>query len=244
MDDGSGGLGYGRPVAARKRSGSSSKKGGAETPAKKSAKKASKKTTPRGAGGNRTKRRELLLAATKILEEEGVGALTLRRLASEVGASTMALYTAFGGKEGLAEALWTEGFNRLGATLEKAPAHPEPFHRLALVAATYRSFALADPDWYVMLYGQPFADIEPPDAAHLRRTRAYRALLDPVQRCIDDGELQTDDAELVCDVLWAALHGHVSLELAGFFADQETADQRFMETLRATVEGFMTEQVE
>ena len=39
----------------------------------------------------------LIETAARLIAEHGTDALTLRRLASEVGASTMAIYTHFGG---------------------------------------------------------------------------------------------------------------------------------------------------
>ena len=45
--------------------------------------------------------KSILAAAHRLLEREGVDALTVRRVASEAGVAPMGLYHRFGGKEGL-----------------------------------------------------------------------------------------------------------------------------------------------
>src|SRR5207248_521667 len=57
--------------------------------------------------------RAILGAASRILSEEGAGALTVRRIASEAGCSTMGLYSRFGGKDGVVDELYVEGFREL-----------------------------------------------------------------------------------------------------------------------------------
>ena len=55
----------------------------------------------------------LLEAGARVLAREGPAALTTRRVADEVGASTTAVYTLFGGKGGLVREIYIEGFARL-----------------------------------------------------------------------------------------------------------------------------------
>src|ERR671914_2944683 len=60
--------------------------------------------------GQEALRRALLDGASGLLVAEGPGALTMRRVAAVAGCSTTVLYTMFGAKEGLADALYREGF--------------------------------------------------------------------------------------------------------------------------------------
>ncbi len=55
----------------------------------------------------------LLEAAHRILESEGVDALTVRRVATEAGVAPMGIYHRFGGKDGLIGALFNDGFEML-----------------------------------------------------------------------------------------------------------------------------------
>ena len=52
--------------------------------------------------------RALRAAASRILDAEGIGALSLRRVATEAGVTTMGIYSRFGGKDGLLDALCLE----------------------------------------------------------------------------------------------------------------------------------------
>lgn len=49
-------------------------------------------------------------AAARLLAKEGAAGMSTRRLAAEVGVSTMALYTHFGGMDGLCREARREGF--------------------------------------------------------------------------------------------------------------------------------------
>src|SRR5258708_36328591 len=51
----------------------------------------------------------MLDAAGALLHSEGPQALTTRRLADAVGTSTQAIYTLFGGEEGIVRAMYLEG---------------------------------------------------------------------------------------------------------------------------------------
>ncbi|KEQ53887.1 TetR/AcrR family transcriptional regulator [Sphingobium chlorophenolicum] len=60
----------------------------------------------------------LLGAAAVLLSEEGPSALTVRRVADAVNASTKMIYTHFGGKDGLFDALYLHSFAGLMRAFE------------------------------------------------------------------------------------------------------------------------------
>ena len=66
------------------------------------------------ARGNKEMSAALIEAAARLIATEGAGALTLRRVADEVGTSTMAIYTHFGGMPELRRAVRQEASARLG----------------------------------------------------------------------------------------------------------------------------------
>jgi AcrR family transcriptional regulator len=57
-------------------------------------------------------REGMLDAASHLLQTEGAAALTVRKVAEAVNCSTTLLYSIFGGKDGLSNALYLEGFER------------------------------------------------------------------------------------------------------------------------------------
>src|SRR5262245_63011225 len=66
-------------------------------------------------------RRNAVDTASQILMHEGAGAITVRRIAQELDCSTKVIYTLFGSKEGLANELYREGFERLRYALGQVP---------------------------------------------------------------------------------------------------------------------------
>jgi AcrR family transcriptional regulator len=158
----------------------------------------------------------MLDAAGALLHSEGPQALTTRRLADAVGTSTQAIYTLFGGKEGIVRAMYREGFDRLEQCLADVPtAAPPPDYLLGLGRA-YRTAALRSPHYYAVMFGRPVPEFVP-GAHDVERSIATRAFLTGgVVRCIECGMLGADaDPTEISAFLWAVAHGLVSLELTG-----------------------------
>src|SRR4051795_6480991 len=180
--------------------------------------------------GSEAMRRALLDIAGRLLVKEGPQALTMRRVAAEAGCSTTVLYTAFGAKSGIAEALYREGFARFRKKLAAVPHTSDPLQRLLALGHAYRENAKENPTYYGVMFGGAIPGFVPSEEALTEAAPTLQTLIDQVQVCMDAGALEPGDAQAVAEVLWAATHGAVSLELAGFFADGETAQARF-ETL-------------
>jgi AcrR family transcriptional regulator len=192
-----------------------------------------------------TMRRALLDTASRLLAEEGPQALTMRRIASEAGCSTTVLYTAFGGKDGLADALYQEGFERLGRRLEEAAAAVEDRDdTIALATAlarAYRAHALADRYYYGVMFQQVIPGFVPSSSSLAVGNATLGVLADAVREAIAAGVLVPADPNAVAEVLWAAAHGVVSLELAGHFPDPEVAADRYRTLTRAALAAFLAD---
>jgi AcrR family transcriptional regulator len=170
--------------------------------------------------------RRLIDEAGRLLLEHGIGGLSLRKLATAAGTSTMSVYTRFGGKQQLLAAMYCQGFDRLGATLlDAARTSDDPLDVLAAIGHAYRRAALASPTLYSLMFGPPIPGFEPsPEHAAAARS-TYRTLVDAVRRCVD-AQLLTGDPEQIALHLWAVVHGMVSLELAGQLPPDVAAPQQ------------------
>lgn len=73
-------------------------------------------------------RTKLLLAAEHLAESEGLSAVSLRRLAAETGLSTRAVYSTFGSKDGLIDALGALAFDWVCDQIELMPETDDPAH--------------------------------------------------------------------------------------------------------------------
>jgi AcrR family transcriptional regulator len=189
--------------------------------------------------GQEALRRVLLDAASGLLLEEGPGALTMRRVAGAVGCSTTVLYTMFGGKEGLADALYREGFERLRRRLEAVAGDQGPLERLGALGGAYRASALAERGYYGVMFQQAIPGFEPTQESLAVAGASLDVLTQAVRAAIEAGVLRPSDPRAVAEVLWAAVHGVVSLELAGHFPDPEVAADRFQTLASAAVLPFL-----
>jgi AcrR family transcriptional regulator len=191
--------------------------------------------------GQEALRRALLDAASGLLLEEGPGALTMRRVAGAVGCSTTVLYTMFGGKEGLADALYREGFERLRRRLEAVGGEPGPQARLGALAHAYRDSALAERGYYGVMFQQAIPRFQPSPGSLAVAGASLEVLTRAVGAAMAAGALRPGDPRAVAEVLWAAVHGAVSLELAGHFPDPGVAVDRFQTLASAAILPFLPE---
>jgi AcrR family transcriptional regulator len=87
----------------------------------------------------------LLDAAEAIVESEGVEALTVRRVADQVGTTTRAIYSTLGSKEALLSGLGERAFEMLGAAVAALPHSDDPAADLVAAGMVFRRFALTHP---------------------------------------------------------------------------------------------------
>src|ERR1700752_1457411 len=95
--------------------------------------------------------RELLTAAEAVLVRDGPGGLTVRAVATEAGIAPMGVYNRLGGKDGLVDVLLIRGFDRLREAIE-AGREPDMAVRLRSCGMRYREFALANPNFYAIMF--------------------------------------------------------------------------------------------
>lgn len=158
---------------------------------------------------NRSVRSALIDAAARLLVEEGPPALTTRRLATEVGASTMAVYTYFRGMEELKRELRREGFARLAAFQQEAAEAPDPLAGVIAQGLAYFINALANSHLYRFMFMEPASEDESDVGLE-----TFETVVHAVRRAVEAGKLD-GDAEAMATQLWAASHGAVSLQLSG-----------------------------
>jgi AcrR family transcriptional regulator len=176
--------------------------------------------------GQSAVRATILDAAVHLLLTEGPAALTVRRISTEAGCSTKVIYTLFGGKDGLSEALWLEGFAKFESCLKDVPDHPDPLVRLVGLGYAYRSYALTERVYYRVMFDSVIPGFEPSRPALDKAKATFGITVDAVAACLTEGRLQGGEAEEIADLVWMAVHGAVSLELSGYF-DSGVGERRF-----------------
>lgn len=154
-------------------------------------------------------------AATRLFARDGYEAVTMRALAQELGCSAMTPYRYFADKNALFAAVRTEAFRRFADDQQRAHASvPDPRSQLSALRDAYIAFALSNPDAYrIMFELKQEADGDPPGLAE-QIARSFSYLHRAVDAAIQAGAM-AGDSLTTAHLLWASVHGLVSLQLAG-----------------------------
>jgi AcrR family transcriptional regulator len=156
-----------------------------------------------------TTRETLLDSALALLKERGPGALRVRDLSEAVGKSTMAVYTHFGSKQGLLEQLYLHGFRVLEDRLKTVPSTGGGRQELLAFALAYRKFALDNEALYGLMFERATPDFTPSDDSRM----AGLATFEMLRQRIADWRPDLTDPAPNAHLVWAAIHGLVSIEL-------------------------------
>lgn len=157
-------------------------------------------------------RQRLLDAALEVIRRDGAAALTVRSVTAEAGCSTTGVYTYFGGKHGLVEAIFVDGFE----AFDRATQPLLEAGDLVAACRAYRRWALDNKTQYLVMFGGVVPDYAPSDAARWRALESFFGLARAVERHDPSG----DPGERAYRV-FATQHGLVMLELAGMSAATE-----------------------
>jgi len=204
-------------------------------------------------------RHEVKQAALRQLAEAGPAAVSVSAIGKQLGVSGPALYRYFASRDELLTELAIDAYHDLADALSAAASRapgPDPRARLEGLARAYRSWALAQPHRYRLLYGPPLPGYD----AHAERLvgasqHAMSQLLD-VLREFGDGTIAPSAEPLASQLaawaqrqdpgldpatalravlIWSRLHGIVSLEIAGNFTSMGIDPGQLFETQLAAL---------
>ena len=183
-------------------------------------------------------REALLEAAARVLAQDGPVGLSTRRLAKEVGSSTMAVYTYFGSMDDLVRAVVREGFARLNTSMTAIGDSADPVADVVAHGRVYRWNAYKNPDLYqVMLGALNIAGFSLTDEDRLHGRYVLDVLVASVRRCMAASRFHDGDPESVAHQFWTALHGIVTLELGGYLFPPYDADACFDAQVHSLIVG-------
>src|SRR3954447_16773442 len=155
--------------------------------------------SPRPAPDLDARRDQVIRAARGVAESDGWTAVTMRRLAGELGVTQPVLYSAFTGRQELIDAVALRGFSELAAALEAVDTSPVARMR------AYLDFSTANPRVYEAMFsmpsGLPFAAEDTPEPLRLAFAGFHEAF---------PAAYGTE-----AEVAWAAVHGLAALQAGG-----------------------------
>jgi len=171
-------------------------------------------------------------AAEAVLVRDGPGGVTIRAVATEAGIAPMGVYNRLGGKDGLVDVLLVKGFDRLREAIE-AGREPDMAVRLRSCGMRYRDFALANPNFYAIMFEDAIPHEHDSPEVHEHAYEAFSALVRNVELAAAAGVIAAPEPVEAAQQIWSAVHGAVSLELKGLVLTPDAAAtyRDIMETL-------------
>lgn len=180
----------------------------------------------------------LLDAAERIVAADGLGAVSVRALADEVGTTTRAIYSLFGSKDGLIAALGARTFDLLAAAVDALPTTHDPGVDLVEVGVNgFRRLVLEHPALFQLGIQQTHATDEQLVEIRVAAARAWTVLQARVTRMQQQGRLGTRSVDEAATAFHALCEGLAALEIRCAFP-AKAAEHLWRDSLTALVEGF------
>jgi AcrR family transcriptional regulator len=151
----------------------------------------------------------IVAAAKRIVEQDGLEALSMQAVADAVDVRPPSLYKRFADRDSLLRTVQAEAFDDLRHSLERVPAALPPPERLRRIADVYRSFARRRRRLYAAMFYDT-GDRRPEDVTMRARTA------EPLIRAVTD-LVGAERALPASRLLTAFVHGFVTMELSSAF---------------------------
>jgi AcrR family transcriptional regulator len=158
----------------------------------------------------------------------------VRHVAERVNASTKVIYTYFGSKDGLLNELYLESFAGLEAAMDRVTAR-SPEERLAAMCSAYREYGKDDPARYNVMFGDLGRAYEAPAESRIRAWASFTVLRSALEECLPEDSRGT--AGKTTKILWATMHGVVSLELRDLFGPSINVTEIFNSAVAGVIEN-------
>jgi len=160
-------------------------------------------------------RETLLVRTAEAVAGRGAAAVSLRDVAAAAETSTTAVYSLFGNKEALLQAVLVRAFEQFAEAQEEVPVTEDAVADILALGATYVAWALDHPAWYSVMFGGPLVGITRREEVEGVADRAMASLRSAVERGLAAGRLREAAPETIAVSLWAQVHGLSTLALAG-----------------------------
>jgi len=184
---------------------------------------------------SRTSRKAIVAAARTILEEDGLDAVVMSRVAERVGVRGPSLYKHVADRSALIRAVAEQVTDDLAVTIRRSTATGDGRADVTAALHAFRRFVLANPNGYGLLFAHLAPELQP-DPASL--AEISRPLIDAMATMVGEGRALVAARTLVA---WA--HGFVSMELAGAFRLGGGLDEAYAGGIATILDGLEREGV-
>ena len=172
-------------------------------------------------------------AAAGIADAEGLEAVTLARVAGELGVRAPSLYNHVDGRDDVLRAIAVRGVRELSSALREAAVGRSSADALTAAARAYRAYARAHPGRYA-------ATVAAPTRGDEEHRAAASEAVDVMLAVMRGWDLEGDDAIHAVRAFRSAVHGFVAIEAADGFGMAVDIDASF-DRLVASLAGGLGE---
>ncbi|GAB3900758.1 TetR/AcrR family transcriptional regulator [Microbispora bryophytorum subsp. camponoti] len=175
----------------------------------------------------------LIASATEMFATRPRESVTIRALAAAAGTATAAVYSLFGGKDGLVAEVRNRAVAGLYQELSSVAVSDDPLADIYALAVAYRRWGRDHRHLYMVLFGG-VQSFEP--SGEVGAGDPVRPLIETIDRALS-ASLLSGEATSIALSLWVTLHGLLTLELAGAL-DTATAETAFGSAIPAALRGW------
>lgn len=156
----------------------------------------------------------VIRATTEILEAQGLGAVTIRAVATRAGVAPMSVYNHFGDKQGLLDAVAEHHFATLAQALNTI-TEPDPHQRLRQAGTIVHDLMTTHPRSYDLMW-----TTHPGPNTH----NAFAQLVHLIQYGQAAGAFITTNPTHLASAIWASIQGAISIEIRQNHNNTESGD--------------------
>jgi len=171
--------------------------------------------------------REAVVAATRtLIVNDGLDAVSLRRVGASLEVTAPALYAYVADKRDLLRAIAEEEFAKLMSRFEQVD-DTDPVERMRAYSRAYVQHARENPELFKTMFlfqpdlGFGAANGDSTPAA----TETFKLPAQAISEAIDSGRLHQRDPVTAAVTMWSAIHGLATVLLMGFDFDVDFEDQ-------------------
>ncbi len=180
-------------------------------------------------------------AARELLMQDGLGGLSLRRLASRLDVTAAALYAYVDNKRDLLEAVIETEFARLIDEFQRYE-YGDPITRMCNMSWAYVNYAQHNPRVFrTMFLFRAQLTSEPTGSDFAMATQAFMAARKPLTEAMARGLLRRADPLLAHLTVWTAVHGAATVLLLGPDLGAEGAEKLIRSVIVTIVRGLCTD---
>jgi AcrR family transcriptional regulator len=156
--------------------------------------------------------------ALKLLESGGEDGVSMRRVATAVGITPMAIYHHFADRKTLLNFVVDREFTKYSESLQATPRRGTYESQILTCMDAYIDYAFAHPRIFDYVFSEPRPGARRfPEDFRARRSPTLNPVADLLQKAMEAGYLKQDDVWELAMELWAHAHGYIALYRGGRF---------------------------